>query len=94
MNTPIETQASILAELWMDYRDEEYFAEFFQYADIGFPLAYVISKGVVKTTPEADKFISDTWEVFMGLCGHEEDTGFDSLEDVLANTDLDEDFKE
>jgi hypothetical protein len=89
MNTPIETQASILAELWMDYRDEGYFAEFFQYADIGFPLAYVISKGIVKTTPEADNFISDTWEMLLGLVALE-DTGFDNLEEMLEDLDLTE----
>ena len=89
MNTPIETQAEILAELWMDYRDEGYLAEFFQYADIGFPLAYVISKGIVKTTPDADKFISDTWEMLLGLVALE-DTGFDSLEDVLSGTDFED----
>jgi hypothetical protein len=90
MNTPIQTQAEILAELWMDYRDEGYFAEFFQYADIGFPLAYVISKGVVKTTPEADKFISDTWEMLLGLVALE-DTGFEDLKEMLEDLDLEED---
>jgi hypothetical protein len=87
MNTPIETQADILAELWMDYRDEEYFKSFFEYADIGFPLAYVISKGIVKTTPEADKFISDTWEMLLGLVALE-DTGFEELNELLEDTDL------
>ncbi len=94
MNTPIETQAEILAELWMDYRDEEYFAEFIGYADLGLPLSYLLANGIVNRTAEADKFISDTWEVFIGLCGIDEDTGFDTLEDILANTDLNEDFKE
>jgi hypothetical protein len=89
MNTPIETQANILAELWMDYRDEGYFAEFFQYADIGFPLAYVISKGIVKTTPEADNFISDTWEMLLGLVALE-DTGFEDLKEMLEDLDLEE----
>jgi hypothetical protein len=89
MNTPIETQVDILAELWMDYRDEEYFKSFFEYADIGFPLAYAISKGIVKTTPEADKFISDTWEMLLGLVALE-DTGFDNLEEMLEDLDLTE----
>jgi len=89
MNTPIETQAEILSELWMDYRDEGYFADFFQYADIGFPLAYVISKGIVKTTPEADNFISDTWEMLLGLVALE-DTGFEDLKEMLEDLDLTE----
>ena len=115
MNTPIEKQAEILAELWMDYRDEGYFQEFFQYADLGFPLSYLLVQNVVTRNAETDKFISDTCETFLGLCGIEvdtgldildemfvnradelqylglvgfEDTGFDSLEDVLAETDF------
>ena len=89
MNTPIETQVDILSELWMDYRDEEYFKSFFEYADIGFPLAYVISKDIVKTTPEADKFISDTWEMLLGLVALE-DTGFEDLNEMLEDLDLTE----
>jgi hypothetical protein len=85
MNTPIETQADILAELWMDYRDEEYFTEFMKYADLGLPLAYLLSKGIVTHNPEADKFLSDTWETFIGLCGIEEDTGFDILDEMFVN---------
>ena len=89
MNTPIETQADILAELWMDYRDEEYFAEFFGYADLGLPLAYLLSKGIVTHNPEADKFIVDTWETFLSLCGHQEDEGFEILHDVLVDSPYD-----
>jgi hypothetical protein len=85
MNTPIETQADILAELWMDYRDEQYFAEFVSYADLGLPLAYLLSKGIVTHNPEANKFITDTWETFLGLCGIEEDTGFDILDEMFVN---------
>jgi hypothetical protein len=85
MNTPIETQVDILAELWMDYRDEQYFAEFVAYADLGLPLAYLLSNSIVSRTAEADKFISDTWETFLGLCGIEEDTGFDILDEMFVN---------
>jgi hypothetical protein len=85
MNTPIETQAEILAELWMDYRDEDYFADFMTYADLGLPLAYLLSKGIVTHNPEANKFIVDTWETFLNLCGIEEDTGFDTLDEMFVN---------
>ena len=85
MNTPIETQVDILAELWMDYRDEQYFADFVSYADLGLPLSYLLANGIVNRTAEADKFISDTWETFLGLCGIEEDTGFDTLDELFVN---------
>ena len=85
MNTPIETQAQILAELWLDYRDEQYFADFVSYADLGLPLSYLLANGIVNRTAEADKFISDTWETFLGLCGIDEDTGFDTLDEMFVN---------
>jgi hypothetical protein len=89
MNTPIETQAEILAELWMEYRDEPYFADFFDYSDLGIPLAYLLSNNIVTRNQNTDKFIEDTWSVFLGICGHDEDTGFEILHDVLVDTDFD-----
>lgn len=90
MNTPIETQTEILAELWMDYRTEPYFAEFVEYADLGLPLAYIITSGIVKANDQTNKFIEDTWNVFLGICGHNEDTGFEDLAEMLATLDIEE----
>ncbi len=87
MNTPIETQASILAELWMDYRDEVYFTDFMAYADLGLPLSYLLTENVVTRNPETDKFVGDTWEMFLSLVALE-DTGFETLGDVLVETDV------
>ncbi len=90
MNTPIEKQTEILSELWMDYRDEGYFQEFFQYADLGFPLAYLLTQNVVTRNPETDKFIGDTWEMLLGLVALE-DTGFEELSELLEDLDIIED---
>ena len=87
MNTPIEKQTEILAELWMNYRDEEYFKDFFVYADLGFPLAYLLTQNVVTRNDETDKFIGDTWEMLLGLVALE-DTGFDELSELLEDLDI------
>ena len=87
MNTPIEKQTEILSQLWMDYRDEEYFKDFFVYADLGFPLAYLLTQNVVTRNDETDKFIGDTWEMFLGLVALE-DTGFDELSELLEDLDI------
>ena len=87
MNTPIEKQTEILSQLWMDYRDEEYFRDFFVYADLGFPLAYLLTQNVVTRNDETDKFIGDTWEMFLGLVALE-DTGFDELSELLEDLDI------
>lgn len=87
MNTPIEKQTEILSQLWMDYRDEEYFKSFFEYADLGLPLAYLITSNVVTRNDETDKFIGDTWEIFLGLVALE-DTGFEELSELLEDLDI------
>lgn len=81
--TTYSNKASILAELWLNYRDDEEFQDFIEYNDIGLPLAYAISNDIVKSTEIAERFINETFELF--LAGLEiEDTGFEDLNDVLA----------
>ena len=87
MNTPINKQAEILAQLWMDYRDEEYFSDFVEYADVGLPLAYLLANNIVTRNAETDKFIGDTWETFLGLVALE-DTGFEELDELLSDLDI------
>jgi len=82
--TPYSTKAEILADLWMNYRNDEEFEDFIEYNDLGLPLAYAISTEVVKSTDLAEKFIDETFDLL--LAGLEiEDTGFESLDDLLGS---------
>ena len=38
-------KAGVLAELWINYRDDEDFTDFIEYNDIGLPLAYFVARG-------------------------------------------------
>jgi hypothetical protein len=80
--TTIENKCSILAELWMDYRDDEEFKDFISYADLGLPLAYAIDNEIVKLSPQAEKFITEAFDLLVSSMGLE-DTGFDTLEDIF-----------
>lgn len=82
MTTPTETRAEILAELWLNYRDDEEFQDFVQYNDLGLPLAYLVTANIVKTTEMANKFIDETFELLITSLGVE-DAGFDSLDDIF-----------
>lgn len=77
------TKCEILAQLWLDYREDEEFQDFTEYNDLGLPLAFAISKGIVNDTPISNAMITETWDLF--LAGLEiEDAGFDSLEEILG----------
>jgi hypothetical protein len=81
-STTYSNQLAILAELWLNYRDDEEFADFIEYNDIGLPLAYVLANDIVKSTDLAEKFIGETFALL--LAGLDvEDTGFEALDDIL-----------
>lgn len=81
--TPFSSKASILAELWMNHRQDEEFRDFVEYNDLGLPLAYAIAENVVSVSDKAKLFIEETFDVL--LAGLEiDDEGFDTLNDLLA----------
>jgi hypothetical protein len=81
--TTYSDRLAILAELWMNYRYDENFDDFVEYNDLGLPLAYAISNGIVESTELAEGFINETFDLL--LAGLElEDDGYETLDDVLS----------
>lgn len=82
METKFKAKCAILSEIFIDYKDDEEFADFIEYNDLGLPLAYAISTGIVEKTDRAKLFINEAFELL--LAGLEvEDTGFADLTEVL-----------
>jgi hypothetical protein len=84
--TPFSDKASILADLWLNYRNDTEFVDFIEYNDIGLPLAYAIANDIVKTTDLATKFIEETFDLLLGAL-EVEDTGFETLDDILETVE-------
>lgn len=80
--TPFTTRCRILADLWMDYRDEVEFKDFIDYNDLGLPLAYAISEGIVEKSDIASNFINEAFDILLSALGVQ-DTGYETLEDLL-----------
>ena len=84
MATSIMNKANILADLWLNHRQDDEFADFIEYSDIGLPLAYVVSNKIVELSPQAEQLISDTFLILLAGFGLDESDGdFETLEDVL-----------
>ena len=90
--TSFENKVGILAYLWLNYRDHEYWKDFIEYNDLGLPLAYMLDNQIVEIPVEEDDdeessngtfFIEETWNMFLGRAGVE-DTGFDDIEEILG----------
>lgn len=82
MSTDYKTRCEILTDLWIEYRTEETFEDFVEYNDIALPLAFCISNRIVTSTPKAEMFINESFELLLAAIGIE-DEGFESLNDLL-----------
>jgi hypothetical protein len=56
------------------------FEDFIETYDLGFPMAYFISKGIVESTPLAKELVDDTFKELLRMFEYE-DEGFTSLQD-------------
>jgi hypothetical protein len=81
-STSYTDKCSILAELWLNYRSDEEFQDFIEYNDLGLPLAYAIDNSIVKSTEMAQRFVEESFDVFLASL-NVEDTGFENLDDLL-----------
>ena len=82
-------KCEMLAELWSSYKSDIKFADFFEYNDLGLPLAFMIQEKIVKKTPAAEVYINETFELLheaLGLGPVDENWDYDyaNLEEMLA----------
>jgi len=82
-STTYSNKLEIIADLWLTYKDEKEFEDFISYNDMGCPMAYALVNNIVLRTEESDFFINETWNLLLAGLGIE-DTGFETLEDVLT----------
>jgi hypothetical protein len=68
--------------LWLSYRNDEQFQDFIEYNDLGLPIAYAIDNSIVKSTEMAQRFVEESFDVFLASL-NVEDTGFENLDDLL-----------
>lgn len=84
MTTSFDNKTTILADLWLNYRNDTEFVDFIEYNDLGLPLAYAIAEGIVKNTELSSNFINETFDLLLAGMGITDDTGFESMEDLFG----------
>lgn len=84
--TEFNDRVAILAKLWIDFSNDPNFEEFFNYNDLGMPLAYALDNDIVVANEKTHGFINETFDLL--LAGLElEDTGFTDLNDLLNESE-------
>jgi hypothetical protein len=80
--TDFDRRALILGQLWINFKAEDEWMDFFVYNDLGLPLAFAFAEGIINHTPTLEQYINETWDLFIEGLGVE-DTGFDSIDELM-----------
>ena len=79
-----ENKITILAELWMNYRDDEDLQDFVEYNDLGLPLAYFLVNEIVLPTSQSELYINETYDLFIASL-QVADKEWGSLDELLGD---------
>jgi len=79
MATDFSDKVAILADLWINYRDDENFVDFIEYNDLGLPLAYLINTDLATLTDEGIKYIDETFSLLCAALELDLDGEYNSL---------------
>ena len=77
-----ENKSTILAELWMNYREDGQIKDFIEYNDLGLPLAYLITNEIVIPTNQADIYINESYDLLVAAL-EVEDLEYGSLDEMM-----------
>ena len=86
MTTDFSNKVDILGRFKILYQDTNSVKDFFEFNDIGIPLAYLASEGLCDISEDGKKYIAETWDLFLASLGVE-DTGFEELDEVLMKAE-------
>lgn len=87
--TDFTTRCNILGELYINEKGNETYQEFVEQNDLGLPLGYLISSGIVESTPKAKDFINDTFDALLAAYGLEDgEEELYGLDDLIQNHDF------
>jgi hypothetical protein len=61
-----QTICTILADLWINHREQGDFKMFCEYNDVGLPLAYFLSEGLVtEITEDGQNYVIETFDLLL-----------------------------
>ena len=81
--TDFFNKIEILAEVWKYHRENEVFIDFCNLNDVALPLAFFIDSELATISDFGKQYIEDSFKALLTQLGVDEDTGFESLDDLL-----------
>ena len=82
--TGFSKKCEILGDLYSNYGQDPEFQDFIEFNDLGLPLAYLSNGGLCELSTDGERYIEETWTLFIQSLGIE-DTGFDNLDEMFQS---------
>ena len=83
MATDFSTKAGILADLWINFREDEQFSDFIEYNDIGLPLAYYVHTDLVKPNDQAILYVEETFNLLCAALNLDLEGNYETLNEMF-----------
>jgi hypothetical protein len=80
-------KTGLLAQLWIDFREDDQFKPFMEYNDIGVPMGYYIAEGLVNPTPLGEQYVEESVDMLFTLLNITE-AEIDELEEINLDSVL------
>ena len=92
--TAFSKKCEILGSMWLFYRDNEdndqVFKDFFRWADIGMPLAYMVWENMARPTADGKKNVEAAWNMLCEILQCDAYASYTSLDDMFDSPTLEE----
>ena len=83
LTTTFDNKALILGQLWINYKSEDEWVDFFVYNDLGLPLAFAFAEGIINHTPTLEQYVNESFDLLLEAISIE-DAGFEDLQALWA----------
>jgi hypothetical protein len=78
-----ENKCEILADLWLNFRNDSEIEDFVDYNDLGLPLAYLIHAELVEVLEDGMPYVEETYNLLAKSLGVDPDENFYTLQEML-----------
>jgi hypothetical protein len=83
MPTNFSNKVAILADLWINYRDDEQFEDFISYNDLGLPLGYIVNTELATPTDQGILYINETFDLLCAALELDLEKDYESLQQMF-----------
>jgi hypothetical protein len=80
-----KSKAQILIQFTQDSFNDEVFEDFFDYNDLGIPMAIAIDQEMVILTDKGEELINETWNELCELFNVDPEGEYESIDDLTTD---------